>query len=721
MKKIFALSLGCLFLFISWMTFSYMKGTGESFLYPDVYSKVQIQISPEYIGQPLTEINQIAQELGIEVTKIDYNRSEQQKKISVYTSDLQKYADRLKAGILPKADGEYLSSRNNEDRKQVGQISVFSTEREIQLYALSSRRTHVSLEQFQVSSMDETLLNEFVQKINAIDDGAKYQATLVGGEKYVTYTFFDVLEQYGPVFFLLILITTMLALYLVFRELKGETIKKILGYSNKKLVAEFLPRVYVPVSLSMVLLAAIMTAVALFWYNGLTCGVAFFQRYFLLSIAVTALVYVIVFVFHFILISSVQPVGIIKNKFPYKSVLATTYFYKLIIVLILTPMIASAVHLYQQSIAYGNAAERLELLNGYVELPLYSDRMETIEGTYELGEQYKTFFARQNARGAILCDVSYRLEEEANGLETEDIGNHDASPDEENYVYANHMTINYEYLRQNPIYDCNGNQVLFTDETEAVVHVLIPEKFRSHASSLTQQIQDCINTDYYILEDMISDTETAHADRKFQITWVKNNQSYFTYDPEIGMEQNCYIQDAISFVYNNKTICGNVILPAFSNYRVKIPVTLSRQNLEFFQDDITACGLEDSVLVANNCYQRVSDAIYQVEQQLNKQIAFGAAYLIVFVVLVFISALTIIRAESRKLYIMSLLGYSAFRRTLRYGVRSAVFWFGVCMLLYFTTDVGAGIAISICAGSLVLEMLVQTILQTRRGIKQPFD
>ena len=722
MKRIFAASLGCVFLFISWISFSYLKESGEDFVYPDIYSKVQITITPEYIGQPLTDLNQVANKLDIEVTKIDYDRTSQAKNVSVYTSDLQKYVDRLKNGKLPQSDGEYLSSKQSEDTKKVGEISVFSVERDMQLYSLASRKPNVSMEQFQVSSVDEVLLNEFVQQVNNIENGTKYQAKLIGAEKYVKSTLGSVIGRYGYLFVLLILIVTILALYLLFRELKGETIKKILGYSNKRLVAEFLPRVYIPTFICMLALVAIISAVGLYWYNGLTLGMTFFQYYFLLSIAVAALVYGIVFVFHLVLIASVQPIGIIKNKFPYKSVLRTTYVYKLIVVLILAPLLASAIHLYQQNVVYGNSAERLELLKDYVELPVYSDRMETVEGTYELGEQYKKFFAIQNARGAILFDISYKLEQQANDLETDDMeieGYQDSEPDEENYAYANHISINYEYLRHNPLYDTEGNRVQFTDETEEVVHVLLPETLKPYEDILKQHIVHDITSDYYMLEDMTAEQTTSHPDRKIDLIWVKEGQSYFTYDPSIGMMHNCYVQDPIAYVYNNATISGNFIAPAFSNDRVKIPLKQSQQNLAYFADDIKACGLEDSILVVNNCYQRVSDAIYTVEQQLNKQIALGAAYGIVFVVLVFISALTVIHADSRKLYIMGLLGYSAFRCNLIYYAKAAVFWLFVFVLLNLVIETGVAVSAGVCIGSLLLEMLVQTILQARRGIQKP--
>lgn len=723
MKKIFALSLGCLFLLISWMSFSYFKESGESFIYPDIYSKVQIETTPKYVGQPLKDIDQVAQDLDIEVTKIDYNRSSQVREVSVYTSDLQKYEDRLKSGNLPTANGEYISSKKSEDVNQVGQISVFSTEREIKIYSLASRRPQVSTEQFQVASMDEVLLNEFVQRVNALEDGTKYQATLVGAEKYVRTTVSSVLEEYRQMLILLILVTTILALYLVFRELKGEIVKKTLGYSNRRLAAEFLPRVYIPTFTCMFALAATISAIGLYWYNGLTLGMEFFVFYLELSIAVIALVYGIVFAFHFVLISGIQPVGIIKNKFPYKSVLATTNLYKMIIVFILTPMLAAAISLYQQNIIYGNSAERLEMLKDYVELPVYSDRMETIEGEYELAEQYKAFFAKQNAHGAILFDISYRLEQKANDFEPDGTaeGYQDNKPDEENYAYANHISINYEYLRQNPVYDTEGNRVLFTNETEEVVHVLIPEALKPYEEILKERITDDITSDYYILDDIIADQEVSHSDRAVQFTWVRDGQSYFTYDPSIGMMHNCYIQDPISYVYNNATISGNIIAPAFSNDRVKIPLTQAQQNLSYFKDDIKACGLEDSVLVVNNCYQRVSDAVYAVEQQLNKQIIFGMAYLTVFIVLIFISALTVIHAESRKLYIMGLLGYSSFRCNFHYYAKAAVFWLAAFILLNLAAEVGIAVAAGICVGSLLLEMIVQTTLQARRGVQQPHN
>lgn len=727
MKKIFALSLGCLFCLVSWITFTYFNTNGETFFSPSFCFNVQIQVSADEIGKPITEIAKAAQSLNMEVMKYDYDKSN--KTVSVYTSDLNKYTERLKSGTMPDKIGEYVSSKPSKDSKQVGQISVFSVDNTINLYSLASRKPNVSMEQVQVVSSDQEDAEAFVQKVNEIGDGTQYQATFIGGEANDTYGLHDAITQYGKLLVLLIIITTLLALYLLFQELKGETIKKILGYSNRKLVAEFLPRVYVPTSVVMMASVAGITAIALYYYNGLTLGFSFLKVYFALALVLTAFVYAIVFAFHIGLISSIRPVGIIKNKFPYKSVLGTAYAYKLILVLLLVPMIASAIGLYQQNIAYGNSAERLELLKNYVELPLTSDRMETLKGQQELTSGYKKFFAIQNERGALLCNATGAIVEKSNDeydtvLQQTDEDDF-STPDKEEYVSNNHISINYEYLKQNPIYDVDGNRVQFTNQNEAVVHVLIPEKFKPYEKTLKKQIVKNITSDYYIMDDLGKNGEQQHPDYPVQITWVKDNQNYFTYDPDVGMAHNCYIQDPISYVYNNVSISKNLMADLFSggNY-LKIPVEQSKQNLAYFERDIKACGLEDSVTIVNNAYERVSDKIYRVEQQLRQQIFFSIAYSIVFVVLIFISALTILQAEHRKLYIMSLLGYSAFRCNLQYYAKSIIFWaivFAVLNLMRIISISTAeiGVCAGICIASLLLEMLVQTVLQVRKGIQAP--
>ncbi len=695
MKKIFALSLGCLFCLVSWITFTYFNTNGETFFSPSFCFNVQIQVSADEIGKPVTEIAKVAQNLNLEVMKYDYDKSK--KTVRVYTSDLNKYTERLKSGTMPIKTGEYVSSKPSKNSKQVGQISVFSVDNTINLYSLASRKPSVSMEQVQVVSSDQEDADAFIQKVNEIGDGTQYQATFIGGEASDTYGLHDAITQYGKLLILLIIITTLLALYLLFQELKGETIKKILGYSNQKLVAEFLPRVYVPTSVVTMFGVAGITAIVLYCYNGLTLGFSFLKVYFALALVLTAFVYAIVFVFHIGLISSIRPVGIIKNNFPYKSVLGTAYAYKLILVLLLVPMIASAIGLYQQNIAYGNSAERLELLKNYVELPLTSDRMETLKGQQELTAEYKKFFAIQNERGALLFNATGAIVEKSNDnyenvLQQSD-GDDFSTPDKEEYVSNNHVSINYEYLKQNPIYDVDGNRVQFTNQNEAVVHVLIPEQFKSYEKTLKEQIIKNITSDYYIIDDLSKTGEQQHPDYPVQITWVKDNQKYFTYDPDVGMAHNCYIQDPISY-------------------------------LAYFERDIKACGLEDSVTIVNNAYERVSDKIYRVEQQLRQQIFFSIAYSIVFVVLIFISALTILQAEHRKLYIMSLLGYSAFRCNLQYYAKSIIFWaivFAVLNLMRIISISTAeiGVCAGICIASLLLEMLVQTVLQVRKGIQAP--
>lgn len=727
MKKLFAIALSCLFGLISWITFTYFNANGETFFSPSFCFNVQIQISADEIGKPMTEIVKAAQDLHLEVMKYDYDKSE--KTVRVYISDLNKYKDRLKHGTMPVKTGEYVSSKQSDDQKQVGEISVFSVENTINLYSLSSRKANVSMEQVQVVSSNQTDADAFIQKINEIGDGTQYQATFVGGEASDTYGLHDAISQYGKLLILLIIITTLLSLYLLFQELKGETIKKTLGYSNRKLAAEFLPRVYMPTSACAIVGVAGITMIALYFYNRLTLVFSFLKVYFALSLALTAFVYAIVFVFHIGLISSIRPIGIIKNKFPYKSVLGTTYMYKLILVLLLVPMIASAIGLHQQNIAYGNSAERLELLKNYVELPLTSDRMETVDGQQELTSAYKKFFAMQNERGALMFNATGAIIEKSNDeyetvlqqSEEDDF----STPDKEAYASNNHISINYEYLKQNPIYDVDGNRVQFTDQNETVVHVLIPEQFKSYEKTLKEQIVKDITSDYYIIDDLAKKGEQQHPDYPVQITWVKDNQKYFTYDPDVGMAHNCYIQDPISYVYNNVSISKNLMADLFSggNY-LKIPVEQSKQTLDYFEKDIQACGLEDSVTVVNNAYERVSDKIYRVEQQLRQQIFFSAAYSIVFVVLIFVSALTIIQAEQRKLYIMCLLGYSAFRCNMQYYGKSAIFWTIVFALLNLMRVVGistAGIRVcaGICIASLLMEMLVQTALQARKGLQAP--
>lgn len=701
---------------VAWITCDYLNQADEYLCLPNLSTAIRITVSPENLEHPMDRLISICQQEDTALLRVEYDYADHS--MTAYTTDMTDYARWLEEGRLPNHPDEFLSTNPMEDPAQSGTLAHFDPQTEISIFSFAQYQPSIEVGRYYLATDDAATVDKIIAEIYAIDHGRGYQAIPLEVLEWNEYALlFSVIYNYRNLILFAVLLISFLGGYLCFARLRTRIIQKSLGYGNGRLILSPFFEFFLPGGIAVYFVIFVIATVALSFYNHLSRWMQFGFLYTIGSLLLIAVAYSVIFFLHACFVVQIKPIGLLKGQLPFASAIVLTYLYKAVIVILLVPTILSLSQLSALNHQFYQLEARFEVLKGYVELPVHSERIVTDEEMYLLELQYKRLFEIENNLGGILIEPSgYLSRSDAEDQEFSD-------PEAAFFAVNNTVLVNHGYLKNNPIYDINGEQVAFENEYEDTIHVLMPEQYRPYEETFVRDLTEYANFTYYASEDIyLNSGETgsqAHTDRTITITYVRDDQYYFTYNPDVARSQNCYLKDPIALVVNNVNFGGDTYLAVFSSGSFKIEVPPEEQNLAYFQDAVEACGLDDSVLSVQNSYEVASDSIHHVLSLLFQRGVIGAAYGVALVILNVISIFILQITYQKRLWIQQILGYSLLRGQSIYIASTVVFWIFVLgiLLLFFEQNVFDTIILS-CIG-LAGEILLGIVIAFVRSIRQP--
>ncbi|WP_195986799.1 DUF1430 domain-containing protein [Clostridium sp. D53t1_180928_C8] len=613
----------------------------------------------------LNEIDKLSKDIGINIYKIVYNQLTDSEDviITVYTAlaDENRLKDKFDIKYNGSSEnlilsGGYLTSENKE-------IGVFNRDLIIKIKGLNEAVNENVIGEYLIQTDDinkfESIKVEFTDRLKCkLYDGEG--GSITNGDSIL-----NTIEVKYLILALILLISVLLAFiyYIIFRY-KEFAIKKMLGHSDSKIIFKDLFKEILIMHCETLVISVLIVGVYLYYYNKLNYVLDYFKNLIIVLIMFSVTLIFIEMVVS-LNIDNIKIKNMLNNKKPMVLIQSLNYISKLSFSIVLVAIIINLLGSYNSLIYQNKNLEKWKTTNNYVYVNM-SDKyrnMEQITWNYNQGLRCKDFFKYYNDKGGLLISPSnyilYNRFYEKEILENRK---------EYDPIDGNALEVNAEYLRQNPIYDVNGNEIFIEDEYGDYLIILVPEKYNEVKDELLELYKEIYQFRRFINEDIYSEymniEKIEHPDIKIEIIYTKNGQESFLYNPELEEENQNSIKDAIHIVINSENIGSDSYLSFISggNFFAKVDGSMEGSAYSKIEDDIKKLNMEKDILSANTLYSEVDSYIYKLENTINEYII---SMIIILILEILLTVYIIINYIQRNKYINAIKrinGYSYIRR-----------------------------------------------------------
>ncbi len=661
----------------------------------------------------LNEIDKLSKDIGINIYKVVYNQltDSEDMIITVYTALADE--NKLKDKFHIKYNGSienlilnegYLSSENKE-------IGVFNRNLIIRIKGLNEAVNENVIGEYLVQTDDinefENIKVEFTDRLKCkLYDGDGGSITNGG-------SILNTIEIKYLILVLILLISVVLAFiyYIIFRY-KEFAIKKMLGHSDSKIIFKDLFKEVLIMHCGTLMLSILIVGLYLYCYNNLNYVLDYFKILIIVLIMFSVILIFIEMVVS-LNIDNIKIKDMLNNKKPMVLIQSLNYISKLSFSIVLVAIIINLLSSYNSLIYQNKNLEKWKTTNNYVYVNMsdkYRDT-EQIIWNYNQGLRCREFFKYYNNKGGLLISPSdyilYNRFYEEERLENRK---------EYDPIDGNALEVNAEYLRQNPIYDVNGNEISIEDEYGDYLIILVPEKYKEIKDELLEVYKEIYQFRRFIDEDIyneyMNNEDIEHPEVKIEIIYTKNGQESFLYNPSLEIENQNAIIDAIHIVINSENIGGDSYLSFISggSFFAKVDGSVEGEAYSKISGDIKKLNMEKDILSANTLYSKVDSYIYKLENTINEYII---SMIIILILEILLSIYMIINYIQRNKYINAIKkinGYSYIRRHNKFILLIVGTWIGILIGGYILGVSSILEALKIIISLAILEILIMYVV-----------
>ncbi|GAA0288087.1 hypothetical protein GGQ92_003034 [Gracilibacillus halotolerans] len=324
---------------------------------------------------------------------------------------------------------------------------------------------------------------------------------------------------------LLVLLTVVVFFIFTFTRIKVNAVKKMLGFSNIKMIYETLRNIlFMELAIALIIIVIHHIYFAFFSESGIVNRYFLYLIIFMISVIIVNLLLFLLTQLH---VRFIDIQLMIKNKVFSNRLNYILYFTKIILIMAITVSISYCVDAYQSYNASQQALEKHTQLSGYFTSNGFnSNQYDQIMNDVDLVEEYsgrildmyEYFDAKDQMyiNDAAVLDFLSANYLKIQGLEKEDIYNSQT----DNYIVANQRYIK-DFL---PIKNIEGN-VLNNLQSDRPL-IIVPEKYQSEEQNIRDIYQEKI-ADYYNYHTFygVRDSKEITID-EIDILYSANNQEF---------------------------------------------------------------------------------------------------------------------------------------------------------------------------------------------------
>ena len=617
---------------------------------------------------------------------------------------------------------KFLSNENTEDPNQIGQIGLFFNDVILEIRPLSAMENHILGTDYLLQTDDNSKSKAFAETIER-DSPLEAVANDSGNMAVMDINISIFLGKIVLLFCLYVLIIIAFLYYIVFRY-KEFGIRKMFGDRNRDLIHRILGQECMPIISKSIIISFVVSFVYLCFYNRLSR----FGIFLIVWIVAQLILIAILLISFWILSQSVRSTKIslaIKDKKPVKFIKFLNYITKVLFATVAVMMFAIALQNLGTLIKQNSNFKKWEETKDYAVLGFTADdstETDFVKG-YLLSGKLHEFWKMMNNQGAMLMSPgSYYT--------TPFRSDYERDPDYEKY----RVDINNNYLKLNPIYDLNGEKVDVTDEETTNMTLLVPEKYRE----FEEQIYNYCSRRHTFLynygavryakemgEDVpydpgIEDELLKHHELMMpNIIYVKNDQSYFTYDPNIAKDWNNEIHDPIAWVINNSNmgaagfLSGTIYSTSISNGTFRPKIEDYEDPMKSLEDAIIESDLQHNIVFVQSLYSTVDKYIYDTRNLILLELSMMILAFIIIVIIIMFTTLNYLEENKLLNSVKRIHGFSFVKRHFMYLLHPIIFWSIIFLLLVgfdVTTKYGVGWVAGIVFVMFAVEFILSIIL-----------
>lgn len=557
-------------------------------------------------------INELSVDFDIPISKYVYREDN---KLIVFTTNSSLNGKvKLKNGnYISENDPStyFLSTSDSNNDKQIGTIKQPVSSREIMIKDFREVNNFGLNGMYTFNSQNVKQVNKMVKEINKQYGEAKIETSIgsVANEPDIS------VVVNLAIISIFIFISVV---YYFISQFKMLSVKKINGYSIFDLQMEFINQITKVFSI-----AAITVYVFSFLYFLVQRDFDYFLNF--------TLVYVIIIIMDglFLLlptclltlfINKIDIIGSIKGKKPYKLTTTLNYFTKILFTILIIVVIDRGLE------NYDDLNGKLEQLNDWERTENIFKTVTKYNGQTDLKQEQKSnqrlkqfYIDIEEELGAFVIDSS-NYSEDGNTYLYEDY------PECEEFPYKPNceaITVNFNYFKHNPIHSINGNIKEQMEIDDKTLNLLVPEKYKKIEKQLIPIYKEYFHFRKVEVENIYNEeiglplNDTKMKDLDVNIIYVRNNQTYFTFDIDKAKLDNNVILDPITIVDT-----GNFDASDYSSYISSSLYFESNPNDGAFENlnpYIQKYGLESTLQSVDSLYEEYGKEINDIRTE-QKQI-----------------------------------------------------------------------------------------------------
>lgn len=418
----------------------------------------------------------------------------------------------------------FLSTKNLKDIQQIGQIADFAGDDDFEIRTIKSVINKKNINLFdRYIKIQIKNKNDIGMFINDLD-----KEGIIVTQKVKTNLNVDVFNK--KIIFQITGIAYLLCALIIFYSLlnsyKRIGIEKLLGYSEFSIYSK---------RMSIIILCETISIII----TTFSLGIYHFKSYnnlFILFLCKLAIINGLLVLFAisllsvpFLYIKRIKISDMLKNKNPVNLISNFNTILKIALAIIMILLLNNSYNNYIIiSSTYDATGKNWEHTKEYAVISQFSYKSDIKYEDYseENMNKQKSLFLHFNKSGAIYANF------QSYSPNTRKLN---SSQNLESYK-TDKITVNINYLKKHPVYDENGNKIMFNESATDYI-ILVPEKYHIYENQIIKYAQDAKN---------LRNTEKAKAEnQKIKIYWTKSNQNLFSYRLDINPNQGNCVSDPI--------------------------------------------------------------------------------------------------------------------------------------------------------------------------------